>query len=122
MATCNMCGESCQLLDKSGADCGESGLIDCEVVGGYFSTPGNGYGALDDCTSYTFSLCEFCLDWLFNQFKIPPGTFDMIDGKEEKWELSISRVMNEDWRKQKESFLQEYTRRSVLRGNERMKK
>lgn len=41
------------------------GLVETTVVGGYFSDP------LDDCTTYTFSICEDCLDELFNSFKIP---------------------------------------------------
>ena len=73
---CNLCGESCMLeRDAYGDgtnDCSVGGLIDCEVMGGYDSTPGNGKGALDDMTSYRFSLCEFCRDWLFRQFKTPP--------------------------------------------------
>ncbi len=55
---CNMCGELCSL----GPQRNKGGLVNQTVDGNYDSTPGNGQGALDDCTSYRFSLCEFCLD------------------------------------------------------------
>lgn len=41
------------------------GLIEATVSGGYKSD------SLSDGTTYTFSLCENCLDELFNQFKVP---------------------------------------------------
>ena len=56
---CNKCGGSCK------RECGFFGLIEHTVSGGYGSDP------LSDGASYTFSLCESCLNELFNEFKIP---------------------------------------------------
>jgi hypothetical protein len=70
-ATCNLCGLSCVLGCEGHPASGPHGLVGQAVYGGYESTPGNGHGALDDMTSYRFSLCEWCLDWLFQQFKAP---------------------------------------------------
>jgi len=56
---CNKCGDSCQ------RDHGYYGLREAIVYGGYESNP------LEDMTTYTFSLCESCLDELFKTFKIP---------------------------------------------------
>jgi hypothetical protein len=71
---CNLCALSCDLPTGPADDPKPDphGLIEKEVLGHYASTPGNGHGALDDTTAYKFSLCEWCLDWLFTQFKIPP--------------------------------------------------
>lgn len=56
---CNKCGNSCK------KDHGFYGLIEHTVSGGYESEP------LSDGTNYTFSLCEKCLDGLFDTFKVP---------------------------------------------------
>lgn len=148
MTTCNMCGEPCELriykeykvdektnqiiceFDGEVVD-DAAGLIDCKVSGGYHSTAGNGYGALDDSTSYRFSLCEFCLDWLFDQFKIHPATSnyvadlfkihsatsDYVAGgiSDEPWKPAAKRVKEDDWRRMKEGFFKEYHRRAALR-------
>lgn len=96
-AVCNMCGESCSLGHAYG-DGTESdpisygGLINCEVQGGYNSTPGNGVGALDDMTKYTFSLCEFCLDYMFGYFTIPPKVYSYISSTEIEWQSAAQRV------------------------------
>jgi hypothetical protein len=113
---CNLCGLSCQLGDKSPPInfVENYGLIGANVVGGYFSTPGNGYGALDDMVDYRFSMCEFCLDWLFTQFTIPVK----ISGTEEAFKPAIQRVFEDDWRKEKETFYQEYLKRSNARSKE----
>ena len=60
---CNWCDESCSIgpEDNEHNPNTPHGMIDACVRGHYNSTPGNGYGALDDITSYRFSLCEFCL-------------------------------------------------------------
>jgi len=119
MTICNMCGESCDLKNfKDDSVMDEGGLIDCKVSGGYSSTAGNGYGALDDSTSYRFSLCEFCVDWLFQQFKTPPQTSDYMLGginDEEPFRPAAERVKEDDWRKMKEGFFKEYNRRAELR-------
>lgn len=110
MTNCNMCGESCVI----GWD--DDGLIDCEVEGNYHSTPGNGDGALDDMTAYKFSMCEFCLDWLFCQFKIAPTVRDYVYNQPETWKPAAERVANDDWRRMKDKFFAEYNRRNLLRG------
>lgn len=111
---CNMCGESCLLGDSEESYPDYSGLIKQVVFGGYHSTPGNGSGALDDTTSYEFSLCEFCLDWLFKNFKVPPLVYVGGDGPEE-FKSAEDRVANDDWRKQKDKFREEYMKRNALR-------
>jgi hypothetical protein len=105
---CNLCGESLQLEEP----CERAGLVDTKVSGGYSSTPGNGFGALDDLSTYEFSICEFCLDWLFTQFKIPPkitGPYDF------EFKPAEQRVREDDWRKQKDRFYTEASRRASLR-------
>lgn len=116
---CNFCGLSCDLYGSIPEEIREPcGLIDAKVSGGYESTPGNGFGALDDCTQYKFSLCEWCLDWLFQQFQIPPavngiGAFSGI----EKWKPAAQRVKEDDWRSLKEEFRIEHERRNQARQN-----
>lgn len=72
---CNKCGENCGLPKVApGQESGHPhGLIETTVRGGYWSNP------LQDCVSYTFSLCESCLSELFKTFKIPVGMFDYLD-------------------------------------------
>jgi len=133
---CNLCGLTCALptgpADATVLD--DHGLIACEVMGHYASTPGNGHGALDDGDAYTFSLCEFCLDWLFTQFRIPPkveavslGTCD-IDGnpvvhprRHVEWRPASLRVSRDEWRhgqrfKGHDAFYAEAARRDLARG------
>lgn len=111
-ATCNRCGLSCAL----GRD-ENCGLINQTVSGGYESTAGNGLGALDDCTRYTFSLCEFCLDWLFAQFKVPVKLDDYMSGGEsEEWRPAAQRVAEDDWRKMKQEFQTEHDKRETARN------
>jgi len=140
---CNLCGETCGLDNdayKDGTDnCTVGGLIDQEVMGGYWSTPGNGEGALDDTIAYKFSLCEFCCDWLFSQFKIPPAMRDYMapqgDGsdwgvflfpeeakavdeavRKEVFRPAEQRVREDDWREEKEEYFVEAKRRDMARG------
>lgn len=114
--TCNLCGMTCQLGSECNPTSGLYGLIKQTVNGGYESTPGNGLGALDDCTSYTFSLCEFCLDWLFSQFKIPVEVHDYLSGVEPKpWRPAAERVAQDEWRRTKELFSKEHDRRKKAR-------
>ena len=101
-AICNRCGLSCRLPDGHNREANH-GLVDCHVDGSYDSTPDNGFGALDDCTRYTFSLCEFCLDWLFTTFRVPPTTRDItVDGIDlgaaPKWRPALIRVGSADKR------------------------
>jgi hypothetical protein len=115
---CNLCGESCSLgpsFNDERAPYDYNGIIEHTVIGGYNSTPGNGAGALDDSMQYTFSLCEFCLDWLFEKCKIPPRVFCYIDGQTDSWRTAKQRVLEDDWRTQKESFLKEAARRDAAR-------
>lgn len=55
---CNKCGKSMN------TECGFIGLEDAKVRGHYSSTN------LKDYHTYSFSLCEECLEQLFNTFKI----------------------------------------------------
>lgn len=113
---CNMCGLPCSLEDNkemTGEQLG--GLINATVTGGYFSTPGNGNGALDDCTRYHFSLCEFCLDHIFSQFKIQVIVDDYMDGEILPWHSAEERVKKDDWRTFKDEFFKEAARRKAAR-------
>jgi len=120
---CNMCGLSCDLptgpLDNPKGDA--HGLIEQEVLGHYASTPGNGHGALDDTTAYKFSLCEWCLDWLFDQFKVPPTVrewrFDGGRGEVQAWRPASERVAEDEWRRFKSEFYAEATRRTIARSS-----
>ena len=111
--TCNFCGEPLQFEEH----CERAGLVDAKVSGGYSSTPGNGSGALDDCTTYEFSICEFCLDWLFTQFKTPPKLTELHGDPNSipSFRSATKRVAEDDWRKQKKKFYDEQRRRAALR-------
>lgn len=107
---CNLCGHPC------GVPAGENdpgdqrmGLIKQTVVGGYWSTPGNGDGALDDGISYRFSLCEFCLDWLFQRFVIPVSTVPS------PFRPAEQRVRDDEWRRHKTEFFAEFEKRNASR-------
>jgi hypothetical protein len=105
---------------RNGTDnCSVGGLIDCEVNGGYYSTPGNGRGALDDGDTYTFSLCEFCTDWMFSRFRIPPtmGSYMFAYDEERVFKSADQRVLEDDWRTMKEEYFMEARRRDGLRVN-----
>lgn len=114
----------------------EMGLVNQEVYGSYFSTPGNGDGALDDMTTYTFSLCEFCLDWLFTRFVTPPkvnpytfasSPFTALQGfgshieidldTTEEWRPAEQRVREDEWRRKKDEYFKEATRRGAKRND-----
>lgn len=121
---CNLCGFPCTAAPPRGTHSEEvvkmhtdyrAGLIDARADGGYESTPGNGYGALDDMTAHQFSLCEFCLDWLFAQFVIPVKAWDYGIGEAETWRPAAERVEADEWRKGKAKFFQEAARRSAAR-------
>lgn len=114
--SCNLCGLSCGLGTPGHPAHDMGGLINARVSGGYESTPGNGCGALDDCTSYSFSMCEFCLDWLFTQFKIPVNAASYTDSEIEVWRPAVVRVAQDDWRKMKDRFCAEAERRSKARS------
>lgn len=113
---CNVCGESCVLEEDIQGQV-PSGLIDAVVAGGYSSTPGNGSGALDDMRSYKFSICEFCLDWLFSAFKVPVEASDYGArlGTTVKWKPASQRVDEDEWRSQKDRFHAESARREACR-------
>lgn len=116
---CNRCGLSCVIGPNESPAIGPAGLIDATVVGGYESTPGNGYGALDDGDSYHFSLCEFCLDDLFSTFKIPVVVIDKY-GELEPWRSASRRVAEDTWRQNNadswKAFHDENVRRRLARG------
>jgi hypothetical protein len=62
---CNKCGNSLkEKLTTDGKWSEFYGLIECQVSGGYCSP------VLSDCIIYSFSLCERCLQELFENFKI----------------------------------------------------
>ena len=119
---CNLCGLPCDIYGSIPEEIRTpSGLIDAKVTGGYDSTPGNGFGALDDCSQYKFSLCEWCLDWLFEQFIISPeekgiGAFSHLDGPPIEWKPARQRVEEDDWRTLKKEFAEEYERRNLARS------
>ncbi len=108
---CNMCGQSCT-LEPGPLGGGQCGLINADVRGSYNSTPGNGSGALDDGVNYKFSLCEFCLDWLFWAFVIP---VELQGDVSSTWKPAITRVMSEKWRQNKDKFYEEWQRRENCR-------
>jgi hypothetical protein len=112
---CNMCGLTCMLGDPELRDKG--GLIKADVTGGYSSTAGNGEGALDDGDRYTFSLCEFCLDHIFSNFKIPveAGSYMYSDDEARVFCPASERVAEDFWRKGKEKFFAEFNRRNEAR-------
>lgn len=118
---CNLCGFSCDLSKEKlpewhqGEFRPEGGLIEEFVFGGYDSTPGNGYGALDDNVSYRFSLCEFCLDFLFQKFVIPPIIHDNSDMDCTQFVPAKERVLRDEWRTDKQDFLDEAAKRDKAR-------
>lgn len=117
---CNLCGNLCALTRADGVvEDKRAGLQNAEVSGGYHSTAGNGYGALDDMTSYHFSLCEFCLDWLFSQFVVPVKMTDYGTGNEEseeKFRPAEVRVREDEWRSYKSEFFLAFNSRNADRG------
>jgi hypothetical protein len=61
---CNYCGKSCK--NEYGQ---YEGLIEHHICGGYGSK-------LGDSIEYTFSICEICLDNLFDRFVHKPKISD----------------------------------------------
>ena len=120
---CNVCGLTTWIeppnLRPGDMSCAEAcGLIDSQVVGGYESTPGNGWGALDDMTAYHFSICEFCLDWLFSNCKIHPKVFQVFGNGEkieEPFRCADERVAKGEGLAMKEEFFAESRRRAEAR-------
>ena len=121
---CNLCGLSCAF---KGPECtipleeGEWPIVEhfigskFHVMGGFHSTPGNGFGTLDDLTMYDFALCEFCIDWLFEQFKMPPTVSDVRGLEEEPFRPAALRVQQDEWRKGIAQFQMEKSRRDKAR-------
>lgn len=117
---CNGCGLTTALPDYDGPKGQveyEAGLIRAMADGGFSSTPGNGWGALDDTTHYVFSLCEFCCDALMATFVIPPvvrGNFG--NDPPEPFRPASDRVREDAWRKgHRAAFEQESAKRAALR-------
>jgi hypothetical protein len=122
---CNLCGLTCAIGENDFRS--DHGLLNIYVSGGYASTPGNGHGALDDMTDYNFSLCEFCLDWLFSRFKIPvkvseygigsdeDGLYAVHGKNREEWRSAKQRIEEDEWRKYKRESLDEIERRAAAR-------
>lgn len=121
---CNMCGLECQIKFEENGEVNENSeiynsiLTDFAASGGYDSTPANGYGALDDGSNYSFSLCEFCLDHLFEKFKIAPKiTSYMYYNGEEEFLPAETRVRMSGFSKEnKKAFLEEQERRNKARN------
>ncbi len=131
---CNYCSLSCNLNkdeNEKGTDdyIANGGLINCEVMGGYYSTPGNGNGALDDMMVYKFSICEYCLDHLFGKFKIAPRMIQWHGTKSEPWISAKERIKEreqssfykerskEDWEKINKEFDEKDKLRNDARSN-----
>lgn len=122
--TCNMCGLESKIRSEQDGEVNENSIIynsilnDFAANGGYDSTPANGYGALDDGSTYSFSLCEFCLDHLFQKFKIAPKiTSYMNYNGEEEFLPAETRVRMSGFRKEnKKAFLEEQERRNKARN------
>lgn len=108
---CNLCGLSASLSCTTASKRDR----DLKINGSYYSTPGNGFGALDDMTTYTMSLCEFCVDWLFTKCVIPPKVYDGILGEVIPFRPAIQRVYEDGWRQEKQAFLDEKARRDAAR-------
>lgn len=111
---CNVCGLTCLLGEPSSGESSlrspnSGGLERVTVRGNYDSTPGNGHGALDDCTSYSFSICEWCLDWLFTP------DIDGTPETAEEFRPTARRVADDDWRQAKDAFRAEFERRKEAR-------
>lgn len=70
---CNMCGGSLCPDTTTPNQYYPNGLINAEVMGCYDSEH------LTDCTTYRFSLCEWCLRQMFGQFKVPPEVDGIYD-------------------------------------------
>lgn len=116
--SCNMCGLSCRLGHDETPSSGLHGLIYQKIRGYYESTAGNGYGALDDDTTYTFSLCEFCLDWLFSKFQLKVSVSDYSGRQTEQQHFrpAAQRVAEDEWRKMKKEFTEEHDKRAAARN------
>lgn len=82
---CNVCGNSCK--DREGMN--YEGLLEASVQGGYASK-------LGDMLTYTFSICEGCLENIFKTFKHPPETYNpMSHGEDDPavvaaWEKQVA--------------------------------
>lgn len=122
---CNLCGLSTAPNDPdAGGD--PHGLAWACATGSYASTPGNGGGALDDLTRYSFALCEWCLDWIFSRCAIPPDVADIgIDGSvhhKVAFRPAARRVAEDDWRKMKDKFFAEKKLRDAARDAAALRK
>lgn len=120
---CNLCGLP-RWVGYTETD-GELGGVAMRAEGGYYSTPGNGSGALDDMTVYCFALCEFCLDFMFSQFVIPVDVECRLDesGHKTEWRPAMNRVLDRTFRPQSSditAFVTEKARRDAARQEARM--
>jgi hypothetical protein len=121
---CNMCGLSCALGEKTPL-ASNYGLIHARVSGGYCSTAGNGDGALDDGTTYVFSLCEFCLDHIFGKFQVPVKVGSYFNSSvevEDEWIPAQERIKRDAWRQGEQHFFEEKRRHDVARDKVRFRK
>lgn len=102
---CNMCGKECE------DDFNDILGLHILVTGGYNSTPGVGNGALDDCTEYKCTICEFCLDHIFQSFQIPVSVKDYIHSEYIDFVPALERVLNSNG-SNKAKFISDYYNRS----------
>jgi hypothetical protein len=132
---CNLCGLSINPAESSDNPLHhdfdkDHCALQAKVMGGYFSTAGNGYGALDDTTAYEFCLCEFCLDWLFSKFKLPVKLSNYMQSQYDDseydcdpselhpvkvWRPAKQRVEEDGWRSYKEEWFKIYNEREGAR-------
>lgn len=72
---CNLCGKSLKkYMDRDNKVFNYCGLEEVSMVCGYESK--------NDGTTFTFSLCEDCVDGLMNKFVIPAEKKSMWDEEE----------------------------------------
>lgn len=77
-ALCNLCSLPCAFDTEIEPSARGAYGLGAVAQGHYQSSPGAGAGALDDGVAYSFNLCEWCLDWLFSNFRRPPSMHNYL--------------------------------------------
>ena len=105
-----MCGESIAPIDTD-YDC--YGLVEATLDGGYDSP------ALRDMSTYKLTLCEYCLDHIFQQCVNPPKAFEFSFRKYEPIEeqMKDEKYKRGELYEHHEKILEEKRRRDALRAN-----
>ncbi len=137
MKICNMCGLDCKIIElvpqkidcerkvctetdqklhQQAPDLEDGGAMKIVAKGTYHSTPGAGWGALDEAHTYSFVLCEFCLDYLFTQMQITPRVRN-INGQTIKFFSAQERIARDTEKERPMTlrFLEEFWNRKVAR-------